>query len=278
MPRIDPKQLNLEETVVKVSRVAKVVKGGKRFNFRALVVIGDRNGHVGMGLGKAAEVPEAIRKASEDARKRLISVPLLGTTIPYMVRTTFSASEVMLKPAAPGTGVIAGGAVRAVVEAAGIRDILTKSFGHSELNTVTATIAALKELRQPDQEAARRNRSLADLVGVKAAARIAEATALTQTSAPEADRNERQDRPRGGGNDRGGRGGSGGAGRGGSGGGGGGRGGSGGGDRGGSGGNRGFAGPVSRQPQSAPQPPAPQQPVTPTQPTPPPAPAADTGE
>jgi small subunit ribosomal protein S5 len=199
MPRIDPKQLNLEETVVKVSRVAKVVQGGKRFNFRALVVVGDRNGHVGMGLGKATEVPEAIRKAVEDARKHLIEVPLVGTTIPYMVRETFSASEVMLKPAAPGTGVIAGGAVRAVVEAAGIRDLLSKSFGHSELNTVQATMAALRELRNPDAEAARRNRSLADLVGSKAAARIAAATVQTVAPVVEPERpmGPRRDRDRG---------------------------------------------------------------------------------
>ncbi len=198
MPRIDPKQLNLEETVVKVSRVAKVVQGGKRFNFRALVVVGDRNGHVGMGLGKATEVPEAIRKAVEDARKHLIEVPLVGTTIPYMVRETFSSSEVMLKPAAPGTGVIAGGAVRAVVEAAGIRDLLSKSFGHSELNTVQATMAALRELHNPEAEAARRNRSLADLVGPKVAARIAAATVQTTTTVePERPAGPRRDRERG---------------------------------------------------------------------------------
>ena len=267
MARIDPKQLNLEETVVKVSRVAKVVKGGRRFNFRALVVIGDRNGHVGMGLGKAAEVPEAIRKAVEDARKRLILVPLVGTTIPYMVRTKFSAAEVMLKPAAPGTGVIAGGAVRAVVEAAGIRDILSKSFGHSELNTVTATIAALRELRHPDVEAARRNRPLADLVGAKAAARIAALAVTAPTvSEPERpnfgrrDRNDRNDR---GGQGRGGSGGSGGGGQGGR-----------GGDRGPrSGGDRNFGnagpssnagpGPVSRQ--GGTPPPAPVAPPTPVE-------------
>ncbi|MBA3824923.1 MAG: 30S ribosomal protein S5 [Ktedonobacterales bacterium] len=244
MPRIDAKQLNLEETVVKVDRVAKVVKGGKRFNFRALVVVGDRNGHVGMGLGKSAEVPDAIRKATEDARKRLISVPLSGTTIPYMVRTTFSASEVMLKPAAPGTGVIAGGAVRAVVEAAGIRDILTKSFGHSELNTVTATIEALRELIAPDVLAARRNRSLADVIGQKAATRYAEVSAQALAPTPEPERNERPRR------DRGERGGSGGGDR---------RGGSGGG-RGGD--NRGgsrpsTAGPVARQQPGTTPPPAP---------------------
>jgi small subunit ribosomal protein S5 len=261
MPRIDAKQLNLEETVVKVSRVAKVVKGGKRFNFRALVVIGDRNGHVGMGLGKAAEVPDAIRKASEDARKRLIAVPLVGTTIPYQIRATFSSSEVMLKPAAPGTGVIAGGAVRAVVEAAGIRDILTKSFGHSELNTVTATIEALRELRTPDQEASRRNRSLADVIGAKAAARYTELMAtMPMQATPEPERMERPRRERG--ERRGGRGG--------------------GGERGGDRGGERRAGPVTRQPQATPPPapalqgnPAPVNPAAPpTQPVNPPAPPA----
>lgn len=246
MPRIDAKQLNLEETVVKVSRVAKVVKGGKRFNFRALVVVGDRNGHVGMGLGKAAEVPEAIRKATEDARKRLIAVPLVGTTIPYQVKTKFSTAEVMLKPAAPGTGVIAGGAVRAVVEAAGIRDILTKSDGHSSLNTVTATLKALKELYLPEQIAARRNRSLVDLVGPKMAARYQAAAQSAAAASPESDRSDRpMRRDRGDRNDRGGQ-----------------RGGGAGGSRpprGGPGAAQGGGhgpGPVNRQPQTV-QPPAP---------------------
>src|SRR5579871_896675 len=165
MPRIDASKLNLEEFVVEVSRVSKVVKGGRRFSIRALVVVGDRNGHVGFGFGKASEYTEAIRKGVEDAKKHLIEVPLSGTTIPYMVKTTFGASEVLLKPAAPGTGVIAGGAIQAVVEAAGIRDILTKSLGSSTaLNTVAATLGALREMRTPEAEAARRSRTVADLV------------------------------------------------------------------------------------------------------------------
>ncbi len=208
MARIDASKLgNLEETVVQVSRVAKVHQGGRRFSFRALVVVGDRNGHVGAGLGKASEVPEAIRKGVEDAKKHLIKVPLAGTTIPYLIKHTFGASEVLLKPAAPGTGVIAGGAVRAVVEAAGIRDILTKSLGSSTaLNTVAATLGALREMRTPEAEAARRSRTVADLVGARRAAQIAEQASMAAFEAPVIER-EREDRgQRGDRGDRGGRG------------------------------------------------------------------------
>ena len=238
MPRIDANRLNLEETVVQVRRVSKVVKGGRRFSYSALVVVGDRAGHVGVGLGKAGEVPDAIRKGVDDAKKRLIAVPLIGTSIPYLVVGRFAASEVLLKPAAPGTGVIAGGAVRAVVEAAGIRDILTKSLGSSNsLNTVLAAIEALREMRPFASEAARRGRSVADLVGAKRAERIAALTAEAAAYVPP-ERLEREERGgRGGPGGRGGRGGPGGESRGGPGGAGGGRGGPGGrGGRGGPGG------------------------------------------
>src|SRR2546430_5890948 len=177
MPKIDASKLNLEETVVQVRRVSKVVKGGRRFSIRALVVVGDHNGHVGFGLGKAAEYTEAIRKGVEDAKKHLIEVPLSGTTIPYLVKTHFGASEVLLKPAAPGTGVIAGGAVRAVMEAAGIRDILTKTLGSTnKADTVQACMEALRELRSPDEEAARRGKTVAEILGRKRAEQIAVAT------------------------------------------------------------------------------------------------------
>jgi small subunit ribosomal protein S5 len=219
MPKIDASRLNLEETVVQVARVAKVVKGGRRFSFRALVVVGDRSGHVGVGLGKAGEVPEAIRKGVEDAKKHLIMVPLQGTTIPYLSRGLFAASEVMLKPAAAGTGVIAGGAVRAVVEAAGIRDILTKSLGSStSLNTVMATMNGLRSLASFESEAARRGRSVAELVGARQAQRISDevAAAATYTPPVREEREERGgDRRRGGRGDGGGGGDRGGPGRGG---------------------------------------------------------------
>ena len=157
MARIDPNKLALEERVVQINRVAKVVKGGRRFSFSAVVVVGDGQGHVGAGLGKAGEVPEAIRKGVEDAKKHIIKIPMVGTTIPHEVNVEFAASKVMLKPASQGTGVIAGGSVRAVLEAAGIRDILSKIYGSTNpVNVTRATIEALRGLHSAEELSARR--------------------------------------------------------------------------------------------------------------------------
>lgn len=157
MARTDRTPTEFEEKLVQVNRVSKVVKGGRRFNFSSVVVVGDGKGMVGAGTGKASEVPESIRKAGEDARKHMIRVPLVGSTIPHEVRVSYGASTVLLKPAAPGTGVIAGGGVRAVLEAAGIHDVLSKSLGNNNpVNAVRATLLALSSLHSVEQEALRR--------------------------------------------------------------------------------------------------------------------------
>ena len=164
--RIDPAQLQLKDTVVSINRVTKVVKGGKNLSFSALVVVGDEGGHVGYGNGKAKEVPQAIRKAIEAAKKNLIKVPLTNHTIPHQVMGLFGAGRVLLKPAVEGTGIIAGGAVRAVMQAAGVSNILTKSIGTSNPhNVIKATFEGLKSLKDPAEVARLRDKTLEEITG-----------------------------------------------------------------------------------------------------------------
>lgn len=161
---IDPAKLDLDDQVVAINRITKVVKGGRRMRFAALVVVGDKNGHVGFGTGKAQEVPEAIRKAIEDAKKNLIEVPIVGSTIPHEVIGRFCGGNVLLKPASAGSGVAAGGPVRAVVELAGVHDISSKSLGsNTPINMVRATVEGLKQLKRAEDVAALRGKSVEEL-------------------------------------------------------------------------------------------------------------------
>jgi small subunit ribosomal protein S5 len=170
--KIDPSEFELKDTVVSISRVTKVVKGGKNLSFSALVVVGDGHGVVGFGIGKAKEVPSAIKKAIEAAKKVLIRVPMQGTTIPHPALGRFGAGSVLLKPAPDGTGIIAGGAVRAVVESAGVNNVLTKSLGSDNAhNVVRATFEALRLLRDPAAVARLRGKDLEEMTGTTTAAR-----------------------------------------------------------------------------------------------------------
>lgn len=163
---IDPNKLDIEERVVAINRVAKVVKGGRQFRFAALVVVGDKNGHVGFGTGKSKEVPEAIKKAVDDAKKNLVEVPIVGTTIPHEIHGRYGSGNVMMKPATEGTGVISGGPIRAVLELAGVGDILTKSLGaNTPINMIRATLNGLTNLKRAEEVAKLRGKSVEELLG-----------------------------------------------------------------------------------------------------------------
>jgi small subunit ribosomal protein S5 len=185
-PHSSGERSELADRVVRVNRVAKVVKGGRKFSFSALIVVGDMNGRVGSGIGKAKEVTEAIRKGMEIAKRNMITVPMVGTTIPHEVNLKLGSARIMLKPAAPGTGVISGGAMRAVIETAGIKDILTKSHGtNNPINTVRATLAALQQLKTASRVAELRGKEIEQIVGKRLAAAHRGAEPKTNGETPE---------------------------------------------------------------------------------------------
>lgn len=164
--RIDASQLDLKEKVISINRVTKVVKGGRNFRFSVLVVVGDENGHVGVGMAKAVEIPDAIKKAIQDGKKRMIEVPLMDTTVTHEIIGRYGAGRVLVKPAKAGTGIIAGGPVRAVLELAGVKDIRTKSLGsNNPRNVVNATIEALRSLKKPEDVARIRGKSIEEILG-----------------------------------------------------------------------------------------------------------------
>ncbi len=164
--KIDPSQLDIQEEVVDIRRVTKVVKGGRNFRFATLVIVGDRNGHVGIGTGKAMEIPDAIRKGIEDAKKNLIKVPMVGTTVPHQVNGRYGAGNVLIMPAVEGTGIIAGGPVRAILELAGFSDVRAKSLGtNNSRNMVNATIDGLKQMKQAEDVAKLRGKTVEELLG-----------------------------------------------------------------------------------------------------------------
>lgn len=186
MPKINPDALELEEQVIRTNKVQKTHKGGRTLSWNVLVAVGDRAGHVGVGLGKARGIPDAIRKGMEDARKRMIDVPLVGTTIPHEIEMRFGAAMVRMKPASPGTGVVAGGAVRPILELAGVRDVLAKSLGSpNPINTARATMECLKSLRVAEDVCRLRGKTLEELVPWLAKKRREEGGGVTEVETVE---------------------------------------------------------------------------------------------
>ncbi|MCE5200665.1 MAG: 30S ribosomal protein S5 [Armatimonadota bacterium] len=197
MPKINADALDLEEQVIRTNKVQKTHKGGRSMSWSVLVAVGDRNGHVGIGLGKAAGIPDAIRKGIEDAKKNVIEVPMVGTTLPHEVEVGFGAALVRMKPASPGTGVVAGGAVRPILELAGIRDVLAKSLGSpNAINTARATIECLKSLRVAERVAELRGKSVASMVPWLVRKRAEEEAAVVTLGPATGDEAEETEEPK----------------------------------------------------------------------------------